>query len=116
MLINKLSLLSGVVSSETLSDLVAKPYEHIKYKIPVLSEVRMLNEPAWQDYSLRGWARYLESVFDQFINQKLDVSKAEEGVSRLLDSLQNKVYEFPGVRYADSGEQSVNQYLFTFSF
>lgn len=113
---HKLSLPSGVISAQTLSDLVAKPYEHIKFKIPALSEVRMLNEPAWQDYCLRGWGRYLASAFDQFINQKPDAHKAEENIIHLLDTLQNKVYEFPGVRYANSGEKPVSQYLFTFNF
>lgn len=112
---HKLSLPSGIVSAETLPDLIAKPYEHLKFKIPVLSEVRMLNEPAWQDYS-RRWISYLATAFDQLINQKLDVTKAEENIIALLDSLQKSVYEFPGVRYANSGEKPVPQYLFTFHF
>ncbi|MDP4031042.1 MAG: hypothetical protein U1C50_04380 [Patescibacteria group bacterium] len=112
---HKLSLPSGVVSSETLSDLVAKPYEHIKFKIPVLSEVRILNEPAWQDNS-RRWTSYLATAFNQFINQKPDSPKDEENIIALLDTLQKSVYEFPGVRYANSGEESNAQYLFTFNF
>lgn len=114
---HKLSLPSGVVSSETLSDFVAKPYEHIKFKIPVLSEVRMLNEPAWQEYS-RRWTRFLSGTFDNFINHNHNpiLPEKEANILKLVDDLQKSVFEFPGVRYANSNEENNTQYLFTFNF
>lgn len=106
--VHKLSLPSGVVSDEVVSDLVAHPDEHIKYKIPALGEVRMINQQAWQLHALRNWAGggKLLSAFDDLINQELDTAWAEKYFMDMVNIFKEKTLKMPVVRFAVEKEKA----------
>lgn len=116
--IHKLSVSSGTVSEKKVSDLVAHPEKHIKYKIPVLNDVRMINQQAWQIHALRNWAgrNHLASAFSNLINQSLDRKKAEGYFLSMIDVLSQKTLDMPVVRYAKEGERDSMDNLFILEF
>lgn len=104
--INQLSLPSRTVTSREVPELVAHPDQHLKFKIPSLGEVRMINQQAWQTHSLKTWAGYgsLGSAFGSLLMKKLDKNWAETYIMSMVDALKAKTIEMPVMRYAKSGE------------
>lgn len=116
--VHSLTLPSGVVSAEKVSDLVACPEEHLKYKVPTLADVRMINQQAWQTHALRTWAGRgrLATAFDEFITQELDTSWAEEYIMSMVDVLRNTPIKMPVVKYAGKNERVSAKNLFILEF
>lgn len=111
-------LQSGVVSSTEVASLVAHPDEHIKFRIPMLKLVRMINQQAWQSHALRTWAGcgHLGTAFDEILDQKLDIKWAEKNFMSMIDVLGRTPFTMPVVRYARKNEKGSMYNLYILEF
>lgn len=116
--VHRLDVLSGVISEEKASGLIAQPENHIKYKIPALQDVRMINQQAWQMHALRNWAGHakLMTAFDDLINQSLNRQNAEVYFTSMIEWYQQNTLDFPVVRYANKGETRSMSNLYILEF
>jgi hypothetical protein len=114
---HSLQIVSGVVSNEVTSTLIAHPDEHVKYTIPYLSDVRMMNAQAWQTYSLRNWAGrgMLSTAFERFIGHEPD-PEAADYIQSLLRQLHDNIITFPVARFAGDNEKTSARSLYILEF
>lgn len=116
--VHRLTLPSGIVSEEEVSDVVARPEEKIKLNIPALKDVRMINQQAWQNHALRTWAGqgHLLTAFSDLINNKLDSSRAEDYIMSMVSVLKDDQANMPVVRYCKENEKRLASNLFILEF
>lgn len=98
---------SGIVSSTEVADLIAHPDEHIRFSIPSLNDVRMINQQAWQQHALQTWAGYgkLGTAFDEILERTLDTGWADNYFMSMVIDLDLSPITMPVVRYASKKEQ-----------
>ena len=116
--VHRLSLADGVVSEEKVHEIVAHPEEHIRYKVPKLGDVRMINQQAWQMHALRTWVGvgHLMSAFDDMINQKLRTEDAETYIMSMVRILKDETHDMPVVRFEKDDEEGSDSNLFILEF
>lgn len=94
---------TGQPSERQVAKLRAKTHEVVLYQIPKIADVAMLQNMAWQTFTLRRFALGLMRCSGDVQSGTFDPDKVASFIKYLL-GMDEKTYQLPAIRFARSGE------------
>ena len=107
-LVRSQDILTGEVKEQKVAQLVARPNVFVKYHIPKLADVRVVNSMAWQLFSNKVFANGLARAIEDMEAGTANEGNLKSFFSFLFNDLREPI-KMPVVRYASSREQSVKE-------